>query len=332
MFSSRKTMSSKMETRPGGWLWAFALLMVISSPMTASAQSNVGKDQLKIIVPFAPGGAVDHIARILANNLPDNITPVVENRSGAGGDIGASIVANAQPDGNTVLLHTSSLVINAVARGKAREVEKQFEPLARVGEVKFVLVVRSNLPCKSFEEFASYVRAGHQLSFGSTGPGTTLHIAGEMLNDAFGLKTVHVPYRGLSPAFTDLIAGNIDFMVTSLTGILPYVQEGQMRALAVFSDERATQLPGVPNTAELGVPALNISNWYGLFTSSQVPTDRRQLLEAMFLKTLGAADVQKGLASEGVSGIQDAATFKKALAKEWEETPQILARLKISNS
>jgi tripartite-type tricarboxylate transporter receptor subunit TctC len=216
----------------------FALLTVIVVPTAMLAQSP-GKDQLKIIVPFAAGGAVDHIARILANNLPDNIIPVVENRSGAGGDIGASMVANTQPDGATVLLHTSSLVINAVARGKAREVEKQFEPLARVGEVKFVLVVRSSLPPKSLDEFVAYARAGHQLSFGSTGPSTTLHIAGEMLNDAFALKTVHVPYRGLSPAFTDLISGNIDFMVTSLTGILPYIQDGQMRALAVFGDQRA---------------------------------------------------------------------------------------------
>ena len=323
-------MPSKIATL-GRWTAGLALLIVITSPTTMLAQSP-GKEQLKIIVPFAAGGAVDHIARILANNLPDNITPVVENRSGAGGDIGASMVANTQPDGATVLLHTSSLVINAVARGKAREVEKQFEPLARVGEVKFVLVVRSSLPPKSLDEFVSYARAGHQLSFGSTGPSTTLHIAGEMLNDAFALKTVHVPYRGLSPAFTDLMSGNIDFMVTSLTGILPYVQGGQMRALAVFSDERAEQLPGVPTTAELGIPALNISNWYGLFTSSQVPAERRQLLEMMFLKTLGGADVRQGLAAEGVSGIQDAATFKKALAKEWEETPQILARLKLSSS
>lgn len=324
-------MAPKIATLRARWVAGLALLGVMSSPTPILAQS-LSKDQLKIIVPFAAGGAVDHIARILANNLPDNIIPVVENRSGAGGDIGASMVANTQPDGGMVLLHTSSLVINAVARGKAREVEKQFEPLARVGEVKFVLVVRSTLPPKTFEEFVSYLRAGYQVSFGSTGPGTTLHIAGEMLNDALALKTVHVPYRGLSPAFTDLISGNIDFMVTSLTGILPYVQDGQMRALAVFSNERAEQLPSVPNTTELGLPALNISNWYGLFASSQVPEERRQLLEMMFLKTLARADVQQGLGAEGVSGIQDAATFKKALTKEWEETPQILARLKISNS
>jgi tripartite-type tricarboxylate transporter receptor subunit TctC len=318
-----------MKTLLARWVAGIALFVGVCSATPMFAQS--GKDQLKIIVPFAAGGAVDHIARILANNLPDNITPVVENRSGAGGDIGASIVANTQPDGATVLLHTSSLVINAAARGKAREVERQFEPLARVGEVKFVLVVRSSLPLKSFEEFVAYARAGHELSFGSTGPGTTLHIAAEMLNDAFALKTVHIPYRGLSPAFTDLLSGNIDFMVTSLTGILPYVESGRMRALAVFGDERAEHLPGVPNTAELGYVALNISNWYGLFSSSQVQAERRQLLEMLFLKTLGKADVQQRLAAEGVSGIQDAVTFKKALTKEWEQTPQILARLKISN-
>jgi len=189
---------------------AAASLMAVVSAATAlpvAAQPASRKEQLKIIVPFAAGGAVDHIARVIANNLPEGITPIVENRSGAGGDIGASIVANSSPDGNTVLLHTSSLVINAAARGKAIEVERQFAPLARVGEVKFVLVIRGTLPPATFDEFVSYARQGHKLSFGSTGPGTTLQIAGEMFNDAFNLKTVHVPYRGLSPAFTDLLSG-----------------------------------------------------------------------------------------------------------------------------
>ena len=120
-------------------------------------------------------------------------------------------------------------------------------------------------------------------------------------------------------------------MVTSLTGVLPYVQGGQLRALAVFSGERADQLPGVPSTAEIGFPALNISNWYGLFTSSEAAAERRKALETMFLNTIRAPEVQKQLATEGVSGIQDAETFKSALATEWSETPRILTRLKIAN-
>lgn len=310
-----------------GWVTAAILMLLVP----AFGQSNPRKEQLKIIVPFAAGGAVDHIARILANNLPEHLTPIVENRSGAGGDIGAGIVANAQPDGSTILLHTSSLVINAAARGKAQEVEKQLEPLLRVGDVKFVLVTRSNLPPKTFAEFVAYARAGNQLSFGSTGPGTTLHIASEMLNEAFDLKTVHVPYRGLSPAFTDLLSDNIDFMVTSLTGILPYVESGKMRALATFSSERAQQLADVPSTLELGYPSLNISNWYGLFTGSGVTPEKRQSLEVMFLNVAASENVRKQLATEGVSGTQGARDFKQSLTKEWADIPNILGRLKIAN-
>lgn len=273
-------------------MWLAASIVAFATP--AVAQTQAPDDRVRIVVPFAAGGAVDQIARIIANNVSDT-TVIVENRGGAGGDIGVGLVAKAPPGGKTVLLHTSSHVINPTLRGKSLEAAQAFEPLARIGAVKFVLVVRRDLPAQSLAEFIKLGQSGMNLSYGSTGPGTTLHIAGEMLNHAAGIRAVHVPYRGLNPAFIDLVAGNIDFMVTSVAGILQYVQAGSIRALAAFESERAEQLPEVPTTVELGFKDLTISNWYGLFVASAVPADKRQQLEMMLLKVLRSPAVRTSL-------------------------------------
>ena len=282
-----------------------------------------------MIVPFSAGGAVDQIARLIANNAPKDFLIIVDNRGGAGGDIAVKAAARAEPNGKTVLLHTSSLVINAVLHGKGEEVAEWFDPLVRIGDVQFALVVRPTLQAHSFGEFVMLAKSGKPLSYGSTGMGTTLQIAAEMLNEATGIKSVHIPYRGLNPAFTDLIAGNIDFMVTSVTGILPYLKSGQMRALATFDVRRSEQLPDIPSTTELGYPALTISNWYALFASSAVPASIRQQLEATFLNILRTPAVAKSLSAGGVGGVQTGEQFQKTLSQEFAQFPGLLKRLGI---
>lgn len=306
-----------------GWLMS-AAIAVLGAP--ALAQGLSSEERLRIVVPFTAGGAVDQIARIIAGQVPDSI---VDNRGGAGGDIGVAAVTKAPPDGRTVLLHTSSHVINPTFRGNPGEVAQAFEPIARIGAVKFVLVVRRELPARSLAELVDLGRAGGKLSYGSTGPGTTLHIAGEMLNLATGIAAVHVPYRGLNPALSDLVAGNIDLMVTSVAGVLPHVQKGTIRALATFDAERAEQLRDVPTMPELGFEDLTISNWYGLLVAAAVPAAKRRQLEEMFLKVLRAPSVQEHLAGSGVTGVQTAAEFKRALDFEFALWPTLLRRLRI---
>jgi tripartite-type tricarboxylate transporter receptor subunit TctC len=303
-----------------------ALLVALIAP--AQAQLLSSDERMRIIVPFTAGGAVDGIARVIANNLPDTAA-IVDNRGGAGGDIGVAAVAKAPPDGKTILLHTSSHIINPTLRGNAREAAQAFEPIARIGAVKFVLVVRRDLPARSLAEMIAFGKSGGKLSYGSTGPGTALHIAGEMLNGAAGLAAVHVPYRGLNPAFTDLIAGNIDLMVTSVAGVLPHVQAGRIRALATFDVERAEQLPDIPTTVELGFKDLTISNWYGLFVAAAVPAGKRSQLEDMFLKVLRSPVVQDHLTAGGVYGVQGAAQFKQAVDAEFALWPALLKQLGI---
>jgi tripartite-type tricarboxylate transporter receptor subunit TctC len=286
------------------------------------------EEPLKIIVPFAAGGAVDQVARVIAAGMPSDMTVVVENRGGAGGDIGVVAAAKAPPDGKTVLLHTSSLVINPIVKGTSVEAERMFEPILRIGETKFVLVVSTKHPAQTFAEFIAGAK-GNRLSYASTGPGTTLQIAAEMLKEAAGFSAVHVPYRGLSPAFTDLIAGNVDFMVTSVTGVLPHVKSGTLRPLAMFNVKRAVELPQVPTTGELGLSDLKISNWYGLFIAAGTPTEKRMELEAMFAQTLESTRVKDQLAQAGIAGVETASEFKANLAQEFNAYRQIVKRLGI---
>ena len=301
---------------------------VILASANASAQLLGSDQKIRIIAPFAAGGAVDQIARVVAVNMPDG-GAIVDNRTGAGGDIGVAAAAKATPDGRTLLLHTSSHVINPTIRGKSKEAAEAFEPLARIGAVKFVLVVRNDLPAKSLSELIALGKSGKDLSYGSTGHGTTLHIAGEMLNQASGLKAVHVPYRGLNPAFTDILGGQIDYIITSVTGVLPYVQTGKVRALAVFEAERAEQLPEIPTTGELGFPNLILSNWYGIFTQAAVPPERRKDLEATLMQVLRSPKVREQMLAAGVTDPQNAADFKKSVDADFARWPKLLSGMSI---
>jgi tripartite-type tricarboxylate transporter receptor subunit TctC len=308
-----------------------ALALSVAGTSSTSAET-FRPDPLKILVPFAAGGVVDQVTRTVGNALAEQLgsTVIIDNRGGAGGEFAVSAATQAAPDGKTVLFHTSSHVINPTLKGKAKEIASAFEPLARIGAVKFVLVVKKDLPAKSLTDLVALAKSGTNLTFGSTGPGTTLHIAGEMVNDELGLKAVHVPYRGLGPAFNDLVAGNIDFIVTSVGGVLPYVKAGQVRAIATFDADRAEQLPDIPTTVELGYKNLTISNWFGFFAAANVPADRRQHLEKALVEVLSTPKMQTQLNAAGLYGVQDAAQFKKSVDAEFLRWPALLQRLKIT--
>jgi tripartite-type tricarboxylate transporter receptor subunit TctC len=183
---------------------------------------------------------------------------------------------------------------------------------------------------RALADIAALAKRGTNLTYGSTGPGTALQIAGEMMNDELGLKAVHVPYRGLGPAFNDLVAGNIDFIVTSVGGVLPYVESGNVRAIATFDADRAEQLPNVPTTVELGYKDLTLSNWFGYFAQAAMPADKRQYLEKALVEVLSSPKIQAQLNAAGLYGVQNAAQFKKSVDDDFVRWPALLQRLKIS--
>lgn len=313
------------------WIYALAvLLMAVTNPAVAQLFSS--SDTMKIVVPFAAGGVVDQIARSIANEAGAALkaSVIIENRAGAGGEVGASAVAKAPGDGRTILMGTfGTHILNPILRSKSVEAAAAFAPIVRIGTVKNVLIVRGDLPARSFKELIEFAKAGGRLTYGSAGQGTTLHIAAEMINDAAGIKAAHVPYRGAEPALTDLVNGHIDFVVTSVIGVLPHIQDGRVRPLATFDAERAEQLPDLPTTVELGFQDLTLSNWFGLFVPASTPAESRRELEAVLVAVVRSAKIQGQLVNAGVTGVKGAEAFAMDINDEFKKWPPILRRLGI---
>jgi tripartite-type tricarboxylate transporter receptor subunit TctC len=298
------------------------------------AATPVAADTIRIVIPYAPGGALDPIARILANGLGKlrtGDTIVVENIGGAGGIVGMSAVAKAAPDGRTFLFSPSgNIVISPWLQTTPYDVTKAFEPIAQVGSVKSALIVRASLGAKTLAALIALSKAGSKLTYGSPGIGTSPHVSGAMLNHAAGIAMTHVPYRGLGPALNDIVGGHIDALTTSVIGVLPYVRGGTARALATFDTERSDRLPDVPTTVELGFPDLVMPQWYGLLAPAGLSPEVRKTFEAQVLEVLRSPEVVKQLAPSGVAGPRGAAEFQAMLSAAFKKWPALLPKLGIA--
>ena len=231
---------------------------------------------LRMVVPFAPGGSADIVARIAAQGMSEALgQPVaVENRGGGGGVIGSEAVLAAPADGHTLAFHTaSSAVLNAgLYRNLPFDVRRAFAPVSLVGLIPNVVVVSPRLPATTLRELVELLRREPgRRTYASSGPGTITHLSGHMLADMAGGAMVHVPYRGSGPANADLMAGRVDVMVDTLSSTIPFVRDGRMRALAVGSRERSAALPDVPTAAEAGLPGFELLGWNALFAPKGTP-------------------------------------------------------------
>ena len=304
------------------------LLMLCAAALPAHAET------IRVVIPYAPGGALDPLARILANGL-NKLRPadsiIVENIGGAGGIVGMNTVAKAAPDGRTLLFSPSgNIVISpSLQSNLPYDAVTAFEPIALVGSVKTALIVRSSLGVKTLAELIALTKGGAKLTFGSPGPGTSPHISGEMLNHAAGIAITHVPFRGLGPALNNLLGGHIDLITTSVIGVLPYVEAKTARALAVFDSERSEQLPDVPTTVELGYPDLVMPQWYGLLAPAGLPPDVRATLEQQVLAVLRSPEITAQLAVSGVAGPKGARELQTLLDAEFKRWPLLIPKLGI---
>jgi tripartite-type tricarboxylate transporter receptor subunit TctC len=193
-----------------------------------------------------------------------------------------------------------------------------------IGSVPALLVIRPQIPASTLPELIAWAKQGKALSYASAGPGTTMNIAGEMLNAAAGIKATHVPYRGAGPAINDLIGGHVDFLIADLPVLLPQVSNNAVRPLALFASERSALLSGVPTATELGFPDLLMENWYGLFAPAGVPPDVQATLERAVLDVLSSPAVKERLAAGGMFGTQDRAGFRTRLERDFASWgPQI---------
>lgn len=315
-------------TRTG--LSLLALLFASTAALAQSASTGSGQaypdKAVRMVVPFAAGaGSNDIMARLLAQKLSDNFGQqvVVDNRPGASGIIGTDIVAKAQPDGYTVLMMSLTLTVNpSLFKKLPYNTEKDLTPVTAVASAPLMLVTHPSLPVKSVREFIAYAKANPgKLNFGSGGPGTTPHLAGEMLKTMAGIQVIHVPYKGGAPALADLVGGQIQFMCENIPGTLPFVKAGRLRALAITDTKRSPLLPEMPTLDESGLKGYEIVGWNGLFVPAGTPPVVVNKLHAAVVKALALPDVRERLATMGADGIgntpQQFTAFIKAEIAKW---------------
>jgi tripartite-type tricarboxylate transporter receptor subunit TctC len=304
-----------------------AILLGAAAILFAPSLTLALAETVKIVVPFAAGGPVDQLARVLAHELGPqlNADVIVEDKGGAGGAIGSETVARGTPDGSIMLLASlGSQVISPALRAPAGyDPVKGFEPVMLVGSVPSLLVVGTKSGISSLKELIDKAKQGQKMTYGSAGPGTTMNIAGELLNSAAGLKVSHVPYRGAAPAINDLLGGHVDMLNADFPVLLPLVKAGSVKALALFGTERSPLLPDVPTTAELGLPGVVMENWYGIFLPAGAPPAVRDKLEKALFAVVALPAIKERFASNGMHGTLGSAAFKTRLAKEfpyWQDT------------
>jgi len=263
-------------------------LIALAAP--AAAQGAYPSRNIKMIVPYPPGGTTDLLGRLIADQLKTglNAVVVVENKPGAGTTLGAEQVARSEPDGYTLLMATSTtLAINKTLYKKLPyDPVKDFAPIALVAGVPFALIINPALPSKNLAEFIAYAKANPGLAYGYAGNGSPQHLGAEMLKSAANIDIRHVPYRGSIPAMLDVIAGHIPFMVVDLQPALQQIKEGKVRVLGVTTPKRVAAAPDIPTIAEGGLPGYELVAWQGVVAPAGTPRPVVDALAAQIAKLL----------------------------------------------
>jgi tripartite-type tricarboxylate transporter receptor subunit TctC len=279
---------------------------------------------LRLVVPSAPGGPADVVARLLAEQLRVGRPVVVENRTGGGLVAGTEAVARAAPDGNTLLLTTIGHAVSpALGARLPYDSERDFLPVARVANTALVLIVNNDLPVTDLASFLALLRArGGNTAYGSAGNGTAIHIAVELLKHQAGVQALHVPYRGTAPAMADLIAGHIQFMMDVVVTGAPHVQRGSVRAIAVTTRERAALLPQVPSFAESGMPDFEAYTWNVILAPARTPPAAVAELNLAINAALALPELSGRMAALGFDPVQGSTpestgAFLAAEATKW---------------
>ncbi len=303
------------------------LLLLLGALAPAAAQTlSTSSGQafpikpIRIIVPFAPGGANDLVTRLVAQKLAAGIgqSVVVENRGGAGGTIGLDVCAKAPPDGYTLVMAPTSAVAFAPSLNAKLPYDpvRDFAPITNVSSGPNVLVVHPSVPAVTLKEFIALARSKTgKLSYASSGATSMSGMAAEMFKSMASIDMVGVPYKGTGPAMTELIGGQVDVMIADLAISLPHVNSKRLRAIAVTGPRRSAHAPQVPTVAESGVPGYTLVNWRGILAPAATPRDVVLKLNAEIIRTLRAPDIRESLAREGYEPIGDTPEQFAALIK-----------------
>ena len=300
----------------GACLTAFVGMAV---PRDAAAATYPSRP-IRLVAPFAPGGGTDILARALGQKLAPVLgqNVVVDNRPGAGGNLGAELVANAPPDGHTLLMVSASYAVNASYQALNFDPVRSLVPVAQIAVVPFMLLSRSTLPVNDIGSLVALARSKPgELTYASSGIGSSPHLAGELFVSMTGTKMVHVPYKGGSPALTDLLGGQVDLLFSTVVQGLPHLKSGKVKVLAVASPSRSPTLPEVPTIAESGVPGFDVTNWFGVLAPAGTPAPILEQLNREIVQQLNSPELRERLAAEGAEPTgSSAAEFGRLIAAD----------------
>ena len=300
----------------------------------AFAQEPWPTRPVRIIVPFPAGGVADLAPRVVGQKLSEKWgQPVmVENKAGAAGNIGMGEGARAAPDGYTlVLAPTGNLTVNQFLFKLAFDTAKDFAPITLLATSPNVLVVNPSVPAKTFRELIEYAKANPgKLNFASPGAGSGAHLAGELLDIDAGIQATHVPYKGLAPAVTDLLGGQVQMMFAGISTVIQHVKNGKLVALAIASPKRSAQLPDVPTVAESGIPGFDVTSWYGLVTRAGTPPAIIDKIQRDAAEALRDPEVRSRFAGLGLEpGGNTPAEFEAMIASESRKWGDIVRKAHI---
>ena len=295
---------------------------VLIAPLCALAQSNYPNRPIRLIIPFPPAGAVDLLSRTIGPKLGESLGQqiVMDNRSGAAGNIAAEIAAKAQPDGYTLLMGYVGHPINMTLYSKpGYDVQRDFAPVTLTASSTLILVAHPSLPVKSVKDLIALARS-KPVNFASPGSGTPQHLGGELLKRMAGVEMTHVPYKGAGPILADLLGGQILLGYLSLPAALPHLKTGKLTPLGVTSAKRSAVAADVPTIAE-SLPGYEVENWYGVFAPARTPKDVVARLNRDVTKVLQMPDIQEKLRAQGLEPLtstpEQFAAYVKSETVKW---------------
>ena len=317
-------------------LLAGTFLAALAVAAAAPASAAYPDKPIRIIVPFSPGGATDMLARTVGQKLQESWGQpvIVENRPGAGGNIGAAAVAKAAPDGYTLLLVAAGfMAVNPhVYNNLTYDSVKDFAPITQMVSAPLLLVTHPSVPVANFQDYVRLVKAeAGKFPVGNGGVGTAQHLGGEYLDMVAQMKSLHVPYKGSAPATADLLGGQVKAMLDNMVTLIPHVKAGKLKALAVTSKERVSNLPDVPTVSESGLPGFETGTWYGIVAPAGTPKDVVEKLKKEIVRILALPEMRESFLKQGLQPVGNTPDeFAQYIVAEREKAGKIVKQANIT--